>query len=52
MRYCLEVCAYTAVNINVTRGVTNVQMRKRRETEVVKVAIIKKSRMSVLLGDG
>jgi hypothetical protein len=36
IRYCLKVCAYTAVNINVTRvteGVTNEQMRKRRETD-------------------
>jgi hypothetical protein len=36
MRYCLEVRAYTAVNINVTRvtrGVTNEQMRKRRDTD-------------------
>jgi hypothetical protein len=36
MRYCLEVCAYTAVNINVatvTWRVTNEQMRERRETD-------------------
>jgi hypothetical protein len=36
MCYCLKVCAYTAVNINVTRvtrGVTNEQMRERRETD-------------------
>jgi hypothetical protein len=36
MRYCLKGCAYTAVNINVTRvtrGVTNEQMRERRETD-------------------
>ena len=34
MRSCLEVRAYTAVNINVPRverGVTNEQMRERRE---------------------
>jgi hypothetical protein len=33
---CLEVFAYAAVNINVTRvtrGVTNEQMRERRETD-------------------
>jgi hypothetical protein len=36
MRYCLEVGAYTAVNINVTRvtrSVTNEQIRERRETD-------------------
>jgi hypothetical protein len=36
MRCCLEVRAYTAVNINVTRvtrGVTNEQMREGRETD-------------------
>jgi hypothetical protein len=36
MRYCLEVRAYTAVNINVTRvtrDVTDEQMRERRETD-------------------
>jgi hypothetical protein len=36
MCYYLEVFAYTAVNINitrVTRGVTNEQMRKRHETD-------------------